>query len=255
MSSTADIIDSHAHLDFPRFDDDRREVIRRARVSGVTEIINAGIDYVTNNSTLVLSKEYDFIYPILGLGPNRIASLNRRGLAAVMSQITQHLEDIAGVGEVGLDYFHCTDERLRDRQRCVLQEFVELAGTIDKPLVLHARCAEEVALKMVRECKCVVFHCYSGSVEVMRELLDYGFYVSLATLVCFSQHHQRLAEEVPLKRLIVETDSPFLSPRRGRNEPAFLVDAINTLSEVKKTSAVQIASRTAENARKIFGIR
>jgi TatD DNase family protein len=255
MNLPEDIIDSHTHIDFARFNHDRKEVIRRARISGVREIINSGIDHTTNNTTLLLSKEYSFIHPTLGLSPNRVAGLNKKALSAVVSQITAHLEEISGIGEVGLDHYHCKDARLREKQQCVFQKILELATTLDKPLILHARCAEETALDLVCEQKCVVFHCYSGSTETMKRIIDSGFYISLSTLVCFSKHHQQLAEEVPLRRLLVETDSPFLSPRRGRNEPAYIVDAVNAIAKAKNTTPSKVARATTENAKKIFHIK
>ncbi|PHP46233.1 hypothetical protein B6V01_000300 [Methanosarcinales archaeon ex4572_44] len=129
-----------------------------------------------------------------------------------------------------------------------------ITTTFEGAVILHARDAEEKALKIVENCDSVVFHCYGGSIETMNEILDHGFYISLATLVCFSQHHRDLAREVPLDRLLVETDSPYLSPRRGRNEPAFIVDAITTIANIKETNFEKIAQKTTENARKIFNI-
>jgi TatD DNase family protein len=100
----------------------------------------------------------------------------------------------------------------------------------------------------------VIYHCYSGSVETMREIVDMGYYISLATLVCFSKHHQFLAEAVPLESLLLETDSPFLSSRKGRNEPAFIVDSIPVVAQLKNMEPAEIAKSTTENARRAFNI-
>ncbi|MPN53030.1 D-aminoacyl-tRNA deacylase [bioreactor metagenome] len=114
--------------------------------------------------------------------------------------------------------------------------------------------AEAEVLKLVRDIDTVIYHCYSGSVETMREIVDAGYYISLATLVCFSEHHQTLAAEVPPENLLLETDSPFLSPRRGRNEPAFIVDSIPVVAKLKEMEPAEIAKFATENARRVFKI-
>jgi len=252
---TSLIIDSHCHINFPRFNPDRDETLRRAGRSGVRDIITSGIDPATNTTALELSETYSFIHPTIGLSPNRVEKLDRDGLAEVIGQITDHTERIVGIGEIGLDYYHCKDPQLRERQERIFKEIVEITTTFEGAVILHARDAEAKALKIVESCDSVVFHCYGGSIETMNEILDHGFYISLATLVCFSQHHIDLAREVPLDRLLVETDSPYLSPRRGRNEPAFIVDAITTIATIKETSFERVAQTTTENARKIFHIQ
>lgn len=131
---------------------------------------------------------------------------------------------------------------------------IELAKNLEKPLVVHARMAEAEVLELARDVDTVIYHCYSGSVETMKEIVDAGYYISLATLVCFSEHHQTLAAEVPPENLLLETDSPFLSPRRGRNEPAFIVDSIPVVAKYKEMEPAEIAKFTTENARRVFKI-
>ena len=248
------IIDSHCHINFPQFNSDRGDALSRAGRSGVSEIITSGIDPATNTTALKLSKDYSPVHPTLGLSPNRVERLNREGITETIRQINDHTESIVGIGEIGLDYHHCKDPNLREKQERIFKEIIETTTTFEGAVILHARDAEEKALKIVENCDSVVFHCYGGSIETMNEILDHGFYISLATLVCFSQHHRDLAREVPLDRLLVETDSPYLSPRRGRNEPAFIVDAITTIANIKETNFEKIAQKTTENARKIFNI-
>ena len=249
-----EVIDTHCHLDFKNFNKDRNEVIRRAIDAGVTTMINSGIDLKTNRKTLELAKKYDFIRPTLGLNPNGLGETTDAEVAATLEQIRSHAEEIVGVGEAGLDYYRCPDEKGRVRQREVFGKVVELARELALPQVIHARLAEDEAFDMVKDLNKVVFHCYSGTVGTMRDALDRGFYISLATVVCKSAQHQVLARQVPLDRLLIETDSPFLSPKRGRNEPAYVLDGLSLIARIKDLPAEDVAKATTANARRIFNL-
>jgi len=170
-----------------------------------------------------------------------VMDLARAGLsdAVILSQIEQNIKNAVGVGEAGLDHFHCKTDAGRARQIEVFKKVVEIAETVDKPLVIHGRDAEYEALQLVRHLDNVVFHCYGGSLETMNQITDAGYYVSIPTLVCFSKHHQSLAKHLPLKRMVIETDSPYLSPRKGRNEPAFLVDSVATIAKLRGMEEVR----------------
>ncbi|HJH28131.1 MAG TPA: TatD family deoxyribonuclease [Methanosarcinaceae archaeon] len=248
------MIDSHCHLDFPRFDSDRYEVIERARIAGVDEIINSGVDYKTNLSTLSLADKYEHIHATLGLGPGVATSKSDDDIGHILSQIEQNIENAVGVGEAGLDHFHCKTDAGRARQMEVFKKVIEIAETVDKPLVIHGRDAEYEALQLVRHLNNVVFHCYGGSLKTMNQITDAGYYVSIPTLVCFSKHHQSLAKHLPLERMVIETDSPYLSPRKGRNEPAFLVDSVATIAKLRAMEEIEVAQVTAQNTRRVFGL-
>ena len=248
------MIDSHCHLDFPRFDSDQHEVIERAHSAGIVEIINSGVDYKTNLSTLALANKYEHIHATLGLGPGVATHANNEDIDRILSQIEQNLEKAIGVGEAGLDHFHCKTESGRARQMEVFKKVVEIAETVDKPLIIHGRDAEYEALQLVRHLDNVVFHCYGGSSETMNIIVDAGYHISIPTLVCFSKHHQSLAKQLPLERMIIETDSPYLSPRKGRNEPAFLVDSVATIAKLRRMEESDIAQITAQNTRRVFGL-
>jgi TatD DNase family protein len=159
-----------------------------------------------------------------------------------------------GIGEAGLDFRDCKTNEERERQSRAFKKVIELAKELDKPLVVHARLAEAEVMKLVRNVDSVIYHCYSGHVETMQEIVDMGYYISLATLVCFSEHHQVLAEAVPIESLLLETDSPFLSSRKGRNEPAFIVDSIPVVAQLKDMEPAEIAKLTTKNARRAFKI-
>lgn len=251
-----EVIDAHCHLDFKNFNKDRDEVIQTARDSGVINMINSGVDMATNQRTLELSRNYDFIYPTLGLSPNSLdhSNMTDDDVLATLDQIRSHSDEIIGVGESGLDYYWCTDLGGRKRQIDVFKKVIDLAKAVDLPLVIHARQAEQDCLDMVKDLEKVIFHCYSGTADTMREALDHGFYISLATIVCRSVQHQVLARQVPLDRLLIETDSPFLSPRKGRNEPSYVLDSVSLIARIKETSPEEVAKATTRNVRKIYGI-
>jgi TatD DNase family protein len=248
-------IDSHCHLDFKQFNRDRAEVIQRARESGIEQMVNSGVDLITNKRTLALAAEHDFIFATLGLSPNFLDGWSEADIERVLKQMVENHGDAVAIGEAGLDFYRCQDKASRERQARVFLRVKELARSLNMPLVIHSRDAEQQALEMVRDLDKVVFHCYSGTLQTMRDAVDRGYYISLATNLCRSPAHQILARNVPLEHLLIETDSPFLSPRRGRNEPAYILDSVRLLSRIRGLPPEEVAKVTAENARKAFGLR
>lgn len=248
------IIDSHCHLDFPKFNRDREETILRAREAGVVGMVNSGISLKGNRITLEFAEKNEDIYAALGLSPDIGRGGEDKEINAILAQIEENAGKAVGIGEAGLDFQDCKTNEERERQTAAFKKVIELAKNLDKPLIVHARQAEAEVLKLVKGMDTVIYHCYSGSVETMQEIVDMGYYISLATLVCFSEHHQTLAEAVPLENLLLETDSPFLSPRKGRNEPAFIVDSVPVVAQLKDKEPAEIAKSTTENARRAFSI-
>ncbi len=248
------IIDSHCHLDFPKFNRDREETILRAREAGVVGMVNSGISLKGNQMSLKLAETHEDIHATLGLSTDIGRKGEDKEIDAILAQIEANAEKAVGIGEAGLDFQDCKTNEERDRQTTAFKKVVELAKDLDKPLVVHARMAEVEVLKLVKGVDTVIYHCYSGSVETMREIVDMGYYISLATLVCFSEHRQILAEAVPLENLLLETDSPFLSPRKGRNEPAFIIDSVPVVAQLKNMEPAEIAKSTTENARRAINI-
>ena len=248
------IIDSHCHLDFPKFNRDREETILRARDAGVVGMINSGISLKGNCMSLELAEKYEDIHATLGLSPDIGREGDDKEINAILAQIEANAKKAAGIGEAGLDFQDCKTNEEREKQTASFKKVIELAKDLDKPLVVHARLAEAEVLKLVKGVDTVIYHCYSGSVETMREIVDMGYYISLATLVCFSEHHQVLATEVPPENLLLETDSPYLSSRKGRNEPAFIVDSIPVVAQLKDMEPAEIAKLATENARRAFNI-
>jgi len=248
------IIDAHCHLDFKQFNKDREAVLDNARRSGIVHMINSGVDYSTNSKSLELASKYDFISATLGLSPNTLPDIKEPELKMLFEQIENNSKKAIGIGEAGLDYYHTKDAGTRKRQAEVFKKVIDLAGSLNMPLVIHSRDAEQPALDMVKHLEKVIFHCYSGSLSTMKEAIDRGFYISIATNICRSGQHQILARNVSLDRLMVETDSPFLSPRRGRNEPSYVLDSVRLIARIRGMEPQELARITTENTKRIYNI-
>jgi len=249
-----EVTDTHCHLDFKNFNKDREETIQRALDAGVTTMIDSGVELKSNKRALKLARNYDFIHATLGMNPNPLTDMTDQDVQSTLDHIRENAGEIVAVGEAGLDYYRCLDPAGRERQVEVFKKVIDLAQELDLPLTIHARDTEQQCLEMVKHLDKVVFHCYSGNVATMREALDKGFYISLATVICRSAPHQVLARQVDLDYLLIETDSPFLSPRHGRNEPSYILDSLNLIAKIKEISPAEVAKATTENAKRIFGI-
>lgn len=248
------IIDAHCHLDFTKFNRDRDEAIQRARNAGVVEMINSGIDHKTNLSTLALAEQYDFIHPALGLSPLVVSHYGDEVARNILTQLEENAHRAIAIGEAGMDYFHHKDEKEHEHQREVFRKVIDIAESTDLPLVIHGRDAEADALQMVQDLDRVIFHCYGGSLDTMQEITDAGYYISISTLVCFSEHHQSLVKNLPLDRMLIETDSPYLSPRKGRNEPAYMIDSVSTIARLRHMEETEVADITRKNTYRAFGL-
>ncbi len=246
------IIDSHCHLDFPKFSKDRNEAISRAKEAGITAMINSGIDYKTNRSSLQLAEQYDFIYPTAGLSPFLASKKDDEQIGEVLKQLSELGEKVIGIGEAGLDYYHYNDQGERRKQEEVFKKVIHIAETLGKPLVIHGRDAEDKCFEMAKTLETVIFHCYGGSIETMGKITDAGYYISIPTLVCFSEHHREIAKNVPQELMIIETDSPYLSPRKGRNEPAYLVDSLEAIAKIRDMDVEEVANVTTKNTKNAF---
>ena len=244
------LVDSHCHLDFKRFDKDRDAVIKRAKEAGLIFIINSGVDYLTNLDTLKLASSYDFIKATLGLNPNMIPETD---VDLTLELIEKRAGDALGIGEVGLDYYR--GKVPPGEQKEVFIRTIELAEQLDMPIILHSRDAEEECFELVKDLDRVVFHCYGGNASLMEKIVEKGFYISLATVICYSKDHQKVVERVPLENLLIGTDSPFLSPFRGkRNEPAYVIEAARKIASVKGVSVEKVAEMSVRNVENFYGI-
>lgn len=253
------MIDTHCHIDFDEFDSDREEVISRAREK-LNAIVNSGYGLESNEKALALSKKYEgFVYPTFGFHPVSSQNSPQEEIDAAHKQMIEHLDEILAVGEVGMDFFYCTDKAMRLRQQEIFMGFVELANEYKKPLLIHGRDCERKIFNLIQDyddIPKVIFHCYGGSLKTARRMLDKdNYYISCSTMVCYSQRHQELFREIPIERILTETDSPYLAMTKDeRNEPLNVQRAVNKLAELQDLDVAYVDETTEKNARKVFGI-
>ena len=254
------IIDSHAHLEFPQFDADRDAMLARARAAGVELLlaIGSGTGPDRLNAAIPFAEQHNWIYATVGVHPHE-AKLATDEHFARLDELARHSRVIAW-GEIGLDYFY--DHSPRDVQQQVFRRQLHQARAAKLPIVIHCRDAWPDCLAMLEQDWRSsglggIFHCFTGAAEDARRGLDMGFLVSFAGNVTYPkmQHLRDVAREIPLDRLLTETDAPFLPPqgRRGkRNEPAFVVEVAQALANVRDLPAEEIAATTAANFRRFF---
>jgi TatD DNase family protein len=261
-------IDSHAHLEGRRYDSDRAEVIARARAAGVEAIvaIGNGDGPVNFDCGIQLAEQYDFIYATIGIHPHE-ASLADQAALDRMAELARHPKLIAW-GEIGLDYFY--DHSPRDVQQRVFLQQMELARSAKKPIVIHCRPSDnsenawDDCLRMINEnWKSSglggILHCFTGNAEQAKRALDMGFMVSFAGNVTFpkAQQIRDAALQVPVDRMLIETDSPYLAPiphRGKRNEPAFVPEVARQLGELRGLSSDEMGLQTTQNFYRFFSL-
>lgn len=254
------LIDTHAHLNAPQFDEDRQQVIERARQNGIRRIINVGFNRETIPSSIALAEQYDFIYSTVGWHPTDAKDMLPEDLEWIES-LCRH-EKVVAIGEIGLDYYWDTSPKeVQDR---VFREQIRLARKVGLPIVIHNRDAHHDVVQTLREEGAAetggVMHCYSGSWETAKQCLDMNFYISFGGPVTFKNAKQPKAvlEKVPLDRLLIETDAPYLAPhpyRGKRNESAYVRLVAETAAEIKGISVEELAEITTRNAMDLFRLK
>ncbi len=252
------MIDTHCHVDFKDFNRNREEVIARAKKK-LSAIIDSGATLGGNRRVLKLVEDYKgFIYGTLGFHPDNAVKADFSIIEEAFKEIHENIDKVVAVGETGLDFHHIEDTGSINRQIKVFRKFIDLANEYEMPIVIHARDAELKAFEMVNEYSGdidVIFHCYGGDVETANKIIDESYYVSFSTIICYSDYHKELVEEVPIQNILTETDSPYLSPFKGqKNEPAFVEETVKKIADIKSLPVLKVDKTTEKNARKIFGI-
>ena len=248
------IIDSHAHYDDSSFDADREEVLRELFSGEICKIVNIGCSVKSSYSSVKLAEEYAGIYAAVGLHPDAADEIDR------IDEIRKLCDNkkVVAVGEIGLDYHY--EEHSRDIQKKAFEEQLKLAAELDMPVVIHSRDAWEDTMEILRKYRPKgVMHCFSGSAETAREIVTMGMYVGFTGVVTFKNAKKALKalEAVPLDRLLVETDCPYMAPepnRGKRNYSGYLPYTIAAMAAVKGVSPDEMAEITAENAERLFNI-
>lgn len=252
------LIETHAHLYFEQFDEDRDEIIQRADEAGVKKIINIAVDLETSKQCLELAEKYEGLFATVGIHPNDSTKLDDSSLAA-LKELSRN-EKIVAIGEIGLDFYR--DRSPREVQESAFRKQIRLAKNVGLPIVIHNRDAGRQIIDVLRSEGPAnlsgVFHCFSEDTQIANNVLELGFHISFTGNLTFKKSQlPEVAEIVPLDKLLLETDCPFLSPepKRGRrNEPAHVVYIAQKLAEIKKVTFEEIAEITTSNANRLFGL-
>ncbi len=251
------IFDTHAHYDDERFDEDREQLLMGLKDKGVRYVLNACADLDSLNSTLQLIDKYEFIYAAVGIHPHYAENMGEE-IIDRLSALSSHKKVVA-IGEIGLDYYY--DNSPRDVQKYWFERQIELAKEVKLPVIIHDRDAHEDCVNIIKKTNAKnvsgILHCFSGSREMAQEVLKQNFYISIAGPVTFKNAKKliEVVQYVPLDRLLIETDCPYLSPepmRGKRNNSSNLNFIIEKIAVIKGISPQEVADATMENAKRIF---
>lgn len=270
------IIDTHTHLDGEEFDEDRSEVIMRAKEAGVGMVFLPAINVKTSEAVLKLSHEYPgYAYPMVGLHPEEVKADWKEQLKKIEAILDKHLTAVDGlngikyksdyiaIGEIGLDFYWSRE--FEKEQLEAFEKQVEWSYETGLPLMIHCRKAQNEMLHILRKWKDKlpggVFHCFTGNQQEAKELLEYdNFVLGIGGVSTFKSSHLRedLPAAVPLERIVLETDSPYMAPvpyRGKRNESAFVVQVMKTLATAYGVSEEEVAKVTNQNVERVFGVK
>ena len=270
------IVDTHTHLDGEEFDEDRAEVIMRAKEAGVGMVFLPAIDVKTSEAVLKLSHEYPgYAYPMVGLHPEEVKADWKEQLKKIEAILDEHLTAVDGlngikyksdyiaIGEIGLDFYWSRE--FEKEQLEAFEKQVAWACETGLPLMIHCRKAQNEMLHILRKWKNKlpggVFHCFTGNQQEAKELLEYdNFVLGIGGVSTFKSSHLRedLPAAVPLERIVLETDSPYMAPvpyRGKRNESAFVVQVMKTLATAYGVSEEEVAKVTNQNVERVFGVK
>ncbi len=252
------IFDSHAHYDDEAFDEDREELLSKILPEkNVCGIMNVSSEYDTIEKTLNLCEKYEFIYGAAGIHPSCAKDLPENYLDTIKSALKH--EKMLAVGEIGLDYYHlqyCD----KDTQKKVFHEQLRLASDLDLPVILHDRDAHGDMLEILKEYKLRgVMHCYSGSLEMAKQLVKMGYHLGIGGVLTFknAKNIVEVAREIPMDKLLLETDCPYLSPvpfRGKRNDSSLISFIARELARIKNMSEEEVLAASRENVFRVFGI-
>jgi TatD DNase family protein len=255
-AASGSIIDSHAHYNDHRFDDCRDELLARIQDLGVRKIINCGCDFETIEEVLALSDKYDFCFSAVGWHPENVNEdefdFDR------FEQIIKENKKIVAVGETGLDYNWRDDNK--DRQKAAFHTQLDIAKKFDLPVIIHDRDAHADTLEILKEhAPRGVVHCFSGSAQMAKEVVKMGMYIGIGGVLTFKNGRvlKEVAAEIPIERILLETDAPYLSPEpfRGKlNHSALIIYVAEKLAEIKNMSVAEVLRVTSKNTEELFNI-
>jgi len=249
------LIDTHAHLDFEQFDKDRDIVIKRAFSSGVERIINIGTNFEASKKSIELAEKYENIYATVSLHPIDVDEEDFNDEKFL--ELAKHSKVVA-IGETGLDYYHQSD---KNKQKEVFKKLIKIAVILDKPIIIHSREADEDIISILKNSKLPskkgVIHCFGKDYNIAKKFLDLGFSISYTGNITYNPQKMSSSKEVPLEKILVETDCPFMAPvpfRGQRNEPAYVRYVAEKIAEIKEISFNEVAEITSQNCFYLFSL-
>ncbi|KNH17586.1 MULTISPECIES: TatD family hydrolase [Priestia] len=253
------LFDTHVHLNAEQYEDDLQEVINRALEKGVQNMVVVGFDEPTIKKAIQIAETYDFIYASVGWHPVDAIDMTDEHLAWI-EELAQHPKVVA-LGEMGLDYHW--DKSPKEVQKDVFRRQIRLARKVNLPIIIHNRDATEDVVTILKEEHVEevggIMHCFTGSIEVAKQCMDMNMYISFGGPVTFknAKKPKEVATELPLDKLLIETDCPYLTPhpfRGKRNEPGYVSYVAEQIAELKGITYEELAEITTANAKKLFGI-
>ncbi|MDO5555482.1 MAG: TatD family hydrolase [Clostridia bacterium] len=251
-----EFFDSHAHYNDEKFDLDQEEILKTIYNSGISKIINAGYSLESSEKAIQIANSHKFIYATVGISPNDINNFKQENLSAI-EKLAKNKKVVA-IGEIGLDYYW--NKENKQKQRKVFIEQIKIANKLDLPIVIHTREAIYDTLDILKNNICNkkgVFHCCPLNIDLIKEALKLEFYISFAGPVTFknSKNAEEIIKNVPLEKMLIETDSPYLSPepfRGKRNNSENIKYIAQKIAYIKNISIEQVAKETYKNAEEIF---
>ena len=251
------LFDTHAHLDDSAFDVDREDLLASFAGAGVGLVMNAGCSLESSRNAISLAKQYPWLYAAVGSHPDAADEVNE-DVIALYRQLAKE-DKVKAIGEIGLDYHY--EDIPREIQQKAFRMQMALAQELDLPVIVHERDAHEDGLAIVKEFPRVsgVFHCYSGSPEMARQLVDLGWYIGFTGVLTFKNARKAVqtAASIPLDRILLETDCPYMAPepfRGRRNHPGYLYRMAEKLAEIRGISTEEAAAATTENGKRLYCI-
>ena len=251
------LFDTHAHLNDPAFDPDRAELLAGLPDKGIELVLNAGCSLKSSYDCIALAEQYPFIYASVGSHPDAADEVNE-AVIEEYRKLCKH-DRVKAIGEIGLDYYY--EDIPREVQLRAFRMQMELARETGMPVIIHERDAHQDGMTVVKEFPDVtgVFHCYSGSAEMARQLVNLGWYIGFTGVLTFKNARKAVetASSVPLERIVLETDCPFMAPepfRGKRNDPGYLYRMAEKLAELRGISVEEVHSITTANAKRLYRI-
>jgi TatD DNase family protein len=252
------LIDTHCHLDFPEFEADRPEVLKRAQEAGVNYVINIGSSLTGSINSVKLARDYPNIFAVVGCHPHDASDLSGQDLETI--KILAKSDKVVAIGEIGLDYYRNLSPQTTQKE--IFINLLRLAKLLDLPAVIHSREAQADTLKILdaESIKKAIVHCFGGDLNFLKACIDRGYLVSFTCNVTYkkAQDVREAVRSAPLGRICLETDAPYLScegNRGKRNEPCFIKTLAEEIAKIKEVSVEEIARATTQNAQNFFNLR